>query len=145
MDLDTLSLGPISFGANTTLVPAPGVQQYTGGVDLRPDQNLIVTIIAGLDKTTGVLTWRFTSIDRDTGQFTEDPEAGFLPPNVTSPEGEGSVVFTVEPKPALASGTEIRNQAHIVFDTNAPIDTPEWLNTIDASAPSSQVDSVDPA
>ncbi len=139
MDLDTFSLGPLSFGGNTTLVPAPGVQQYTGGVDLRPDQNLIVTIIAGLDKTTGVLTWRFTSIDPDTGQFTEDPEAGFLPPNVHSPEGEGSVVFTVQPKPGLATGTQIRNRARIVFDTNAPIDTPEWLNTIDASAPSSHV------
>jgi predicted extracellular nuclease len=49
------------------------------------------------------------------------------------------VHFTILPKPGLATGTAIRNHARVVFDTNAPIDTPEWLNTVDASAPSSQV------
>jgi hypothetical protein len=138
MDLDTFSLGPISFG-DITAVPAPGVQQYTGGVDLRPERNLIVTIHASLDKNTGVLTWRFTSIDPDTGQLTEDPDAGFLPPNVNPPEGDGSVVFTVEPKAGLATNTTICNQASIVFDVNEPIVTPEWCNTIDDTPPSSQV------
>jgi hypothetical protein len=140
MDLDTLSLGPISFGGDTTPVPAPGVQQYTAGVDLRPDENLIVTIVAGLDKATGVLTWRFTSIDPTTGQFTEDPAAGFLPPNVTPPEGEGSVVFTVQPKPGLATDTQICNHATIVFDVNTAIETPEWCNRIDVDSPVSAVD-----
>jgi hypothetical protein len=58
---------------------------------------------------------------------------------VNPPEGEGSVPFTVEPRGGLATGTEIRNRARIVFDVNAPIDTPEWLNTIDDSLPASQV------
>ena len=35
MDLDTFELGPIAFG-NYTVTPAPGVQQYTGGVDCAP-------------------------------------------------------------------------------------------------------------
>ena len=138
LDLDTFSLGPISFD-DVTLVPAPGVQQYTGGVDLRPEQNLIVTIQASLEKTTGLVTWRFTSIDPDTGQLTEDPDAGFLPPNIIPPEGEGRVLFTVKPKSGLTTGTQICNQASIVFDTNAAIETPPWCNTIDQSPPSSQV------
>jgi len=70
---------------------------------------------------------------------TEDPLAGFLPPNVTSPEGQGSVLFTVMPKTNLPSGMEIRNSAGIVFDTNAAIVTPEWLNTIDNDSPLSYV------
>jgi hypothetical protein len=138
MDLGTLSLGPISFD-RITVVPTQGAQQFTGGVDLRPAQNLIVTIQANLDKNTGVLTWRFTSIDPATGQLTEDPDAGFLPPNVNPPEGDGSVTFTVAPKPGLATGTQICNQANIVFDVNAPIATPLWCNAIDHTAPTSQV------
>src|SRR5262249_26980612 len=118
MDLDTFALGPISFGKDNTLVPAPGVQQFSGGVDLRPAQDLIVTIQASLDKNTGVLSWRFTSIDPDSGQLTEDPDAGFLPPNKTPPEGDGSVTFTVQAKNGLATGKRICNQASIVFDTN---------------------------
>ena len=139
LDLNTLSLGPIVFSENNILVPAPGVQQYTGGIDLRPAQNLIVTVRAGLDKSTGLLSWHFISIDPDTGQFTEDPLAGFLPPNTTPPAGEGGVSFTINPKAALATGTRICNQARIVFDTNAPLDTPQWCNTIDRSVPTSQV------
>ena len=141
VDLSTLSLGPISFG-DRTLTPAPGVQQYTGGVDLRPDQTLVVTVQAGLDTNTGLLTWRFTSIDPNTGQFTEDPDAGLLPPNINPPEGEGSVVFTVQPKPGLATDTQICNRASIVFDVNAAIETPEWCNRIDTGPPVTAVDSM---
>lgn len=141
VDFDTFSLGPISFG-DVTVTPEPGASQYTGGVDLRPTQNLIVTIHASLDKSTGVLTWRFTSIDPGTGQLTEDPDAGFLPPDVTPPEGDGSVAFTVQAKDGLASGTQICNQASIVFDTNHPILTPNWCNTVDKTPPVSAVQSL---
>lgn len=135
LDFDTFSLGAISFG--NILVPvSPGVTHYTGGVDLRPDQNIQVLIEAGLDKSTGIVTWRFTSIDPDTLQLTEDPDAGFLPPNVNPPEGDGSVLFTIQPK---VTNTPICNQASIVFDTNDAILTPEWCNTIDVTPPTSQV------
>jgi hypothetical protein len=49
------------------------------------------------------------------------------------------VLYTVLRKAAVATGTEIRNRASIVFDTNDPIVTPEWLNTIDDSKPTSRV------
>jgi hypothetical protein len=137
VDLTTFSLGPISFG-DKQIVPPPGVRQFSTDVDLRPEKNLIVRINAGVDAT-GRASWYFGSIDPDTGELTEDPLGGFLPPNVNPPEGDGSVVFTVMPKTGLATGTEIRNKATIVFDLNAPIDTPEWFNTLDNTKPESQV------
>ena len=138
LDLSTFSLGPISFGSYT-VTPPPGQSEFVSALDLRPANDLIVKIDARLDKATGVVTWQFTSLDTATQQPTEDPLAGFLPPNVNPPEGDGSVLFTVMPKQGLATGTEIRNKARIVFDVNAPIDTPEWLNTIDNTKPTSSV------
>lgn len=60
-----------------------------------------------------------------------------LPPNVTPPEGEGWVSFTVNTKPNLASGTNIKNAATIVFDMNKPIRTNEYVNVLDFKSPTS--------
>jgi uncharacterized delta-60 repeat protein len=137
-DLSTFQLGAVSF-ADKLVTPPSGLSQWTTDVDLRPAQDLIVRITAGLDKQTGIVTWRFTSLDPATLLPTEDPLAGFLNPNRTPPEGEGGVLFFINAKPGLATGAEIRNKARIVFDTNPHIDTPEWLNTVDNSKPASQV------
>lgn len=96
LDLSTFALDTIGFGNRTIEVPE-AAQNFTTDVDLRPEKNLLVRIAAGLDNTTGLLTWRLTSVDPDTGQPPEDPLAGFLPPNGTPPEGEGRVTFTVIP------------------------------------------------
>ncbi len=138
LDLDTFSLGPISFGDHQG-VPTPGLAQFSTEVDLRPAQNLMVRITAELDKTTGILVWRFASLDPDTGLPPEDPLAGFLPPNVNPPEGDGAVGFTVKYKSGLPTSTRICNRASIVFDTNDPILTPEWCNSLDGTDPTSQV------
>jgi hypothetical protein len=138
MDLSTLSLGPISFG-NKQVIPPPGASAFATDIDLRPDKNLIVRITASLNPNTGLLTWRFASIDPETGNPPEDPLLGFLPPDINPPEGDGSVLFTVMPKKGLTTGTGIRNKARIIFDVNEPIDTPEWFNTIDNSKPASNV------
>jgi CSLREA domain-containing protein len=140
LDLSTFELGPVFFGDHT-VAPPPGLKQWTTDVDMRPANDLVVRVNAGLDETTGIVTWTFTSLDPATMQPTEDPLAGFLPPNTeaNSPRGQGGVLFTVTPKAGLATGAEIRNGARIVFDQNEHIDTPAWLNTIDNSKPSSQV------
>ena len=138
MDLSTLNLGPIAFG-DKIVTPMPGLSNLATEVDLQPDNDLIVKINVNLDPSTGVLTWHLTSIDPETGLPPQDPFTGFLPPNINPPEGDGSVLFTVMPKEGLATGTEIRNSASIVFDSNTPILTPEWLNTIDNTKPNSQV------
>jgi hypothetical protein len=68
-----------------------------------------------------------------------DPELGFLPPNVNSPEGEGFISYSVYLKPGLAHGTTIGNSASIVFDYNDPIITNTWINTIDTEKPVSEI------
>lgn len=137
VDLNSFSLGSITFG-NKKLTPPPNLQSYLGFVDLRPANNLIVRVNANLEKATGLVTWRFESLDPATGEFTTDPIAGFLPPNITSPEGEGSVSFLVKPKDN-SSGAVIPNNARIIFDANVPIETNLWSNTLDNDVPSSQV------
>lgn len=138
VDLSTFALGPISFGAKL-MVPPPFTSSYTSDVDLRPENNLIVRITTELNMISGLFTVKFVSLDPATGQPPTDPLAGFLPPNRTSPEGQGSILFTIVPKPSLTTGSQIRNKASIVFDANPAIITPEWLNTIDAASPTSRV------
>jgi hypothetical protein len=137
VDASSLRFGPITFGT-TTIVPPATSQGFVEDVDLRPDLDLILRVEGQFDQASGSLRWTFTSLDPQTMELTEDPIAGFLPPNVVPPEGDGSVSFTVMPL-AREHGTEISNSASIVFDLNAPIDTPEWTNTIDDRRPDSSV------
>ena len=134
VDLSTFALGPIGFGS-TVVSPPPGQKQYTTTVDLRPANNLLVSINAGLNLSTGLLTYSFHSLDPDTGLPPEDPTAGFLPADTTPPNGEGFVFYTVAPLAGLPSGTVITNQASVIFDVNAPILTPVWSNTLDVEPP----------
>ena len=138
--LSSVSLGPIHFG-DTFAGPPPGLRHWTTDLDLRPEQNLVVRVDADLDAS-GLLTWEFTSLDPDTLEPTTDPLAGFLPPNDNPPEGEGAVYFSADPVGSLTSGDEIDNSASIVFDTNPPLATNTWLNTIDDDLPTSGVSSV---
>ncbi|MBI5149585.1 MAG: hypothetical protein HZA28_02275, partial [Candidatus Omnitrophica bacterium] len=138
MDLSTFSLGPITFG-DKLVIPPPGSKEYITEVDLRPGNDLIVRIEARLDMATGIATWQFLSLDPLTKRFTTDPLAGFLPPNINPPEGDGSVVFTVMPLEGLLTGTIISNKATIVFDVNDPMETPEWSNLLDNTQPQSAV------
>jgi hypothetical protein len=138
VDVDTFRLGPIAFG-DQAFLPAPGARGWTGSVDLTQAQNVLVAITAGMDRATGLVTWRFTALDPASQQVTDDADAGFLPPNTNPPAGEGSVTFTVMPKAGLATGTQIQNGATVVFDTNAPIPTPTWTNVIDRDPPATRV------
>jgi len=138
LDLATLRLGPVSFG-RTVVTPGPGRSQFSTDVDLRPAQNLVVRIVASLDATTNLLSWRFTSLDPATQKPPADPRVGFLPPNKNPPEGDGRVLFSVMPKQSLATDTVLKNKATIVFDSNKPIVTPVWSNAIDAVRPRSRV------
>ena len=137
-DLKTLSLGPISFGTQTIAAPT-GLTHYTKDVDLRPGQNLIARVVGNLDSATGLLTWTFSSIDPTTLETTQDPLAGFLPPDSTPPAGEASVAFSVNPVATIVTGVTICNQGVVVFDSNPSINTPTWCNTFDFAPPVSHV------
>ena len=126
----------------------------------RGETPLMVDVKAGIDAATGLISVTLTCSDTNTGFFPEDAYAGFLPPNrpelayfgtngaaccgsvdtnVLIQPGQGYVSYIVRPKTNLVSGTGITNAARIVFDSNAPIDTPPVFNTIDAGAPVSSV------
>jgi len=136
VDLSTLTLGGIGFGKNAITLPT-GANNYNTTYNL--NSSLSVRIQGSLNTDTGLLKWTFTSIDPSTGLPPSDPTVGFLPPDSDGIVGQGVVQFSVMSKSGLTTGTAIKNQAKVVFDTNAPILTPTWLNTIDADLPVSKV------
>lgn len=144
LDWSTFELKTIAFNDARLTVP-PGLQQFTATAAVSTDPNE-VTVEASLNPDTGRITWLMRSRDAATGDLPEDPMAGFLPPNDASHRGEGSLTFTVRPKPGLADRTQLRNYATIIFDptygANPPILTPTVVNTIDAVAPGSQVETL---
>ena len=75
---------------------------------------------------------------REGNKLSWDIEGIELPPNVNAPEGEGYVSFSVDLKPGLKDGTQIKNKAAIIFDYNETIETNEFVNTLDLEAPVSQ-------
>jgi hypothetical protein len=146
-DLSALSLAgftiPNGAGAPAVLIPVPpgsfnpavGLNEFATTVDLRPTQNLLVAVDAKLDPATATLTSTFASIDPATGL--PPPfglSMGFLPPGAG-----GSVLFTIRPKPGLTTGTKIPAQGSVVFNTNKPVSTNVWANSIDNTAPTSKV------
>jgi CSLREA domain-containing protein len=137
-DLSTFQLGAISFGP-FTLNPAAGSTSFSQALDLRPDDNVIVNVTAGLDTTTGIAKWTFTSLDPATMQATTDALAGFLPPDTAPPAGIGHVTYSIQPLATVADAAQICNTASIVFDTNAAISTNTFCNTKDITPPASMV------
>ncbi len=138
LDPSTFQLGAIGFGNTVINVPA-GRDSYSTRIDARATLGLFVDVTTGINLSTGLVTWTFTSIDPTTLDLTSDPLAGFLPPDVTPPEGDGFVSFTIKPKANLSTGTVINASATVVFDQNAPLNTATLVNTIDAAAPTSAV------
>jgi hypothetical protein len=139
LDWSTFQLGSFGFGGQTYSIPA-GRQYYTTRIDATSTDGVYVDVTANFDQQTGKLTWTFTSIDPKTmdqpkGNLLE----GFLPPDKTAPQGQGWVSYFVQPKATDPTGTVIQAQASVVFDSNAPIDTQQFVNTIDAGAPTSSV------
>ncbi len=132
--LTSLSVPGVQVPIPPTFLPAVGQNEVTTSVDLRPAQNLLVNIDAKLNPSTGLITWTFSSTDPGTGQPPIDPSVGFLPPGAG-----GSLSFTIKPKQGLATGTQVADQATVVFDFNPPMNTPVWVNTIDNTPPVSRV------
>ncbi len=141
LDWATFELGEIGFGDTRIEVPA-GRSFYSTQVTLpaRPETggaSLHVTVTAGIDLTTGLLSWKFTSLDPDTGDLPENALAGFLPPNTIGHQGEGYVSYFVRATSSAADNPRIDAQARIVFDDNPFIDTNVYRNGIDTAVPSS--------
>ena len=138
LDASTFQLGSISFGAIDVAVPSASTS-FSTRVDARATLGLFVDVTASFNASTMTAVWTFTSIDPTTLDAPADPHAGFLPPDDASGSGEGFVSYTIAPKASDATGTTLTAQAVVVFDTNAPISTAPFVNTIDAGPPTSQV------
>jgi hypothetical protein len=143
LDFSTFELGKMGFGSNVVQVPK-GRPTYQTRVDVQSTLGLYVDIKVDFDTTNGLALWTFTSIDPITGSLTEDPIAGFLPPNTAPPVGDGWVRYSVRPRTNIANGELIDAKASIVFDTNDKLDTPSITNTIDRLIPSSFVVALPP-
>jgi len=140
-DLSTFTFLDYGFG-NTIIPVTTGGEEFTDILDLRPEMPNLLRVDGSIDTLTGVITWVFTTLDTLTLSLTEDVFAGFLPPNETSPEGQGFVSFGIELNESVQSGDIIENNSLIIFDTNEPIVTNTWDNGFDDVNPSSQVNSL---
>ncbi|MDX2250512.1 MAG: T9SS type A sorting domain-containing protein [Bacteroidia bacterium] len=139
-DLNTLKLNFFTISDSIFSIPN-GRNQWTSWVDLRPRVNSLVHVEAGL--TGNVLRWEFESLDPATLAPQSGVLEGFLPPNVNDPEGRGSVSYTVQRLENLPTFTALENRAAIYFDSNAPILTNTWTNTLDVDQPESQMEALD--
>ena len=113
-------------------------------MDATATLGVFVDVTASFNAATATAVWTFTSIDPTTLDLPANPLAGFLPPDNTTGSGEGFVSYTVAPKATDQTGTKVTAQAVVVFDTNAPISTAAYVNTIDAALPTSHVDPLPP-
>lgn len=139
-DLDPRTFRVGGFGwADLRFDPAESRAFYSQRLDLRATHGYFVDVTAYVDVATGIATWRLLTIDPATLQKPLDGMVGFLLPNNEYGVGDGFVTFTVNPRRNLPSGTVIDAEATIVFDTEAPIDTPPIFNTLDTEPPTSTI------
>ena len=139
LDLSTFELVRIEF-ANQAIDIPPGLDAFEATVPFDAGgTEILVDVGVQLDIDTRVVTFSLLAVDPSTGWMPEDPLIGILYPNDETHRGEGSIRYRVTPKADLASGTQIHNEASIVFDYNDPIETPVILNTIDSELPASHV------
>ena len=141
-DLESLSTRNITIG-DVSMELDGTEKNFIKTMDLRPRINVIAQVEQKYDTKTGIAKWIWTSLDPMTMEPTDDVMQGVLPVNDETHIGEGHVTFKLKQKMGLPNGTDVTNQADIVFDSNEPVFTPVWTNTIDAIAPESTVASVD--
>lgn len=136
LDPATVQLLHVGFGSYDAN-PLQVAGQFNATIDLRPAQDLLVSVEGACDVATGRLHWKFTTLDPATGREPTNALLGFLPPNQMAPQGQGYVTFSVMPRASVGTSTTIRNKAAIVFDFNPAIETAEWSNIVDAEVPRS--------
>ncbi|MBK9737626.1 MAG: hypothetical protein IPO92_22790 [Saprospiraceae bacterium] len=95
-DLSSFSLGDIVIG-DQTIRPEQGLNEFVTDEKIN-GKNVIARVYAKIDQNTGIAQWVIRSLDPVMLEDIEDPDLGFLPPNITNPEGQGSVSFTVKVK-----------------------------------------------
>jgi RHS repeat-associated protein len=156
LDWKTFELTEIGFGDQVLSVPS-GSQHYQTTVEMTYNcETFQIQIEAGLLADIGQVYVRFLSIDPET-DLPPNVLVGFLPPEDGTGRGQGHITYVIKPESGLPTGTQVRNVALITFDRGETIatnqvdphdptkgtdPTKDCLNTIDAEAPTSSVDSL---
>jgi RHS repeat-associated protein len=138
LDFHTFELGDFGFGNFVGRVPA-GQSSLSARFDARQATGFFVDVTAGIDFSTGTVTWTFTSIDPKTLDIPSDPFPGFLPPDTNPPNGEAFVTYRIRPRANASTAARINALATVVFDEEPPLDTAPVFNAIDAGPPTSHV------
>jgi hypothetical protein len=141
LDWRTFRLGDFGFGGLVFQVP-PNRAFYSTRIDLTDERGYFVDFTAGVNIQTGEAFWTLVTIDPETGEQPLDPMVGFLAINDDEGAGEGYLNYSIRAKRTAATGDVIDAEARIVFDTEAPIDTPPIFNTLDAVKPQSAVEAL---
>lgn len=136
---DLSSFAPTSIKFNKKDIMLDGEQSFVRTVDLRPETNVIAQLSLDYDEKKGIATWDFLALDPMTMEPTDHAMMGILPVNNENGDGQGEVTFDIKLKENLDDGTEIHNRASIIFDQEAPIITPTWINVVDTIAPMSKI------
>ena len=136
---DLSSYEPTSIKIGHVVTPLTGEKNFVKTIDLRPSINVIAQVDAAYDAVKGLATWTITSLDPMTMEPTDNPMSGVLPVNADG-NGVGEISFNIKLKASLEDGTEVPNQASIVFDREDAILTPVWTNTLDHVAPTSTIE-----
>ena len=131
LDLADFELSSLGFGDRFFAIP-PGSQHYERTETLTMNGfRFQVQIEAGLNLATRTVYATFKSINPTNG-LPPPVEIGFLPPENGTGRGMGHVSYVIRPKASLATGTEIRNVATIVFDQQPAIAT-DWKDPHNAA------------
>lgn len=128
------------FGFGDTIVRLEPTNRLNYRMELGKIYNYQqLNLVAGIDIVNNRAFWRFSTIDPETGNLTTDPFNGFLPPNDSTGIGDGFVTYEIRIDRSVEGGTEISNQADIIFDQNEVIPTNVWSNVVAGSNPVSRV------
>ena len=139
LDPRTFRLREIHFGSTVVTIPA-NKSYYQTLVELGPAYNgLDAEVSAGVDVANHQVVWTLVAIDPATGQEVDAANLGLLPPDDANHDGEGYVSYTISPVAGVANGTMVSNAASIIFDTNEPIATNTYTNTLIVASPTSAV------
>ncbi|MDB9444753.1 CARDB domain-containing protein [Anabaena sp. CS-542/02] len=139
-DLDWRTFRVDDYGWSGSVYELEGNRAFHNTrIDLTASNSFYVDVFATIDTTTGIATWRISTIDPTTAEAPLDAQAGFLPINDENGAGEGFVTYSIRAKSSAQTGDIIDAAAEIIFDTEAPIATPPIFNTLDVSKPISTV------
>ena len=141
LDWNTLQFKSVTISGLQVPLTTVG-DAATGTVVVPLNGGTTVTVQATENPATGAVDWYFEGPPGFDDPYAPTPFRDFLPPNATSPQGEGSVAYTVLPRAGVSTGTVISGQAVVYFDEHidgGSLQTPLVTNTVDAGAPTSSV------